>query len=100
MFSHLLQDRQLDGFYSLEEDCLANKADCAAVCRQLQQPVGSAEDKLRLALVWLLTCESGEGLRAARCCRCLGPTCCDWQLAGWRSVSACSSSPAPCAQQL
>lgn len=55
-----MQDRQLDGFYALEEDCLANKADCAAVCRQLQQPVGSAEDKLRLALVWLLTCESGE----------------------------------------
>lgn len=60
MFSHLLQDRQLDGFYSLEEDCLANKADCAAVCRQLQQPVGTPADKLRLALVWLLTCESGE----------------------------------------
>lgn len=53
-----IKDRQLDGFYALEEDCLANKADCAAVCRQLQQPVGSAEDKLRLALVWLLTCES------------------------------------------
>lgn len=63
-----LQDRQLDGFYSLEEECLANKADCAAVCRQLQQPVGTPADKLRLALVWLLTCESGERW-CGDCCR-------------------------------
>ena len=36
-----LQERQLDAFYALEEDCLANKADCAAVCRQLQVRLGS-----------------------------------------------------------
>ena len=35
----------------------AGKADPAAVTRQLQAPVGSAADKLRLALVWLLTSE-------------------------------------------
>lgn len=31
-----IKERQLDAFYSLEEDCLGNKADAAAVARQLQ----------------------------------------------------------------
>ncbi|KAL4448182.1 hypothetical protein ABPG75_005401 [Micractinium tetrahymenae] len=53
-----IKARQLDAFYALEEDCLANKADAAAVAKQLQAPVGSPADKLRLALVWLLTCEA------------------------------------------
>ncbi|PSC71004.1 SEC1 family transport SLY1-like [Micractinium conductrix] len=54
-----IKARQLDAFYSLEEDCLGNKADAGAVVQQLQAPVGTPADKLRLALVWLLTCESG-----------------------------------------
>jgi len=31
-----IKARQLDAFYALEEDCLANKADVSAVCKQLQ----------------------------------------------------------------
>lgn len=53
-----IKSRQLDAFYALEEDCLGNKADAGLVAQQLQAPVGSPADKLRLALVWLLTCES------------------------------------------
>lgn len=53
-----IKDRHLDGFYQLEEDCIAGKADLADVQKQLQSPVGTADDKLRLALVWLLTCET------------------------------------------
>ena len=31
-----IKQRQLDALYALEEDCIANKADAAAVTRQLQ----------------------------------------------------------------
>ena len=33
-----IKERQLDALYRLEEDCIANKADAAAVLRQLQVP--------------------------------------------------------------
>lgn len=53
-----IKERQLDAFYALEEDCIAGKAEAAAVVQNLEGPVGSAADKLRLALVWLLTSEA------------------------------------------
>jgi hypothetical protein len=54
-----IKARQLDALYALEEDCIGGKADAAGVARQLQSPAGTPADKLRLALVWLLTCEQG-----------------------------------------
>ena len=149
-----IKARQLDAFYSLEEDCLGNKADAGAVVQQLQvgvrdkrpcgvgarcvpsgwmraalhacflvwkhaaclqsacmhacmllatctleqslspgacgtlklivpppvrsrhqqAPVGTPADKLRLALVWLLTCESGA--QACWVGRCRGGWAC------------------------
>lgn len=53
-----IKSRQLDAFYALEEECIAGKADVAAVARQMGSPAGTPTDKLRLALVWLLTCEA------------------------------------------
>lgn len=58
-----IKARQLDALYALEEDCVGGKADAAAVARQLQSPAGTPADKLRLALVWLLTCEQGASSR-------------------------------------
>ena len=58
-----IKSRQLDAFYALEEECIAGKADVAAVARQMGSPAGTPTDKLRLALVWLLTCEAGESAR-------------------------------------
>ncbi|KAI3426451.1 hypothetical protein D9Q98_008818 [Chlorella vulgaris] len=52
-----IKARQLDAYYALEEECISGKADAAAVTAQLQSPAGTPADKLRLALVWLLTCE-------------------------------------------
>lgn len=52
--------RGLDQFYHVEEDCLT-KADLPAVLKLLQEAKGSRSDKLRLALVYLLTCEALPG---------------------------------------
>ena len=53
-----IKSRQLDAYYGLEEDCVARKAELSAVLAQLQGSMGTPGDKLRLALVWLLTCEA------------------------------------------
>ncbi|GAB4817085.1 hypothetical protein N2152v2_004131 [Parachlorella kessleri] len=52
-----IKARHLDRLYALEEDALAGKADAAAVLKVLQSDPGTAADKLRTALVWLLTSE-------------------------------------------
>jgi sec1 family domain-containing protein 1 len=53
-----IKDRQLDRFYALEEELVAGKGDVGAVVKLIQGGHGSALDKLRLALVWLLTSET------------------------------------------
>ena len=50
-----IKDRGLDHFYSLEEELVAGKADDEQVLSVLQGISGTADDKLRLALVWLVT---------------------------------------------
>jgi len=50
-----IKDRGLDQFYQLEEELVAGKADASAVAALLQSQSGTPTDKLRLALVWLLT---------------------------------------------
>ena len=52
-----IKQRQLDAFCSAEEELLAGKADKAAVLKTLAMGKGSPSDKLRLALVWLLSAE-------------------------------------------
>ena len=51
----VIKDRGLDHFYSLEEELVGGKADGEAVLKLLHGTVGTSDDKLRLALVWLLT---------------------------------------------
>ncbi|KAL4519913.1 hypothetical protein Ndes2526B_g01526 [Nannochloris sp. 'desiccata'] len=51
----LIKERALDHFYSLEEELVSGKADGDAVLELLQGHSGTGADKLRLALVWLLT---------------------------------------------
>lgn len=50
-----IKTRALDQYHSIAEELLMGKSDRAAVVKLLQGPKGSATDKLRLALVWLLT---------------------------------------------
>ncbi|EIE26993.1 SM/Sec1-family protein [Coccomyxa subellipsoidea C-169] len=59
--THMLKEittRGLDQFYNTEEDCLVKKADLPTILKLLQGTKGTPEDKLRLALVFLLTCEA------------------------------------------
>jgi hypothetical protein len=51
----LIKERALDHFYSLEEELVSGKADGDAVLELLRGHSGTGADKLRLALVWLLT---------------------------------------------
>lgn len=51
----VIKERALDQFYSLEEELVGGKADGEAVLNTLNGLTGTAADKLRLALVWLLT---------------------------------------------
>jgi len=51
----LIKERALDHFYSLEEELVSGKAEGDAVLEMLQGQSGTSADKLRLALVWLLT---------------------------------------------
>ena len=53
-----IKERGLDRFYQLEEDLVAGKADVDAVETLISGMQGSPMDKLRLALVWLLTVPS------------------------------------------
>ncbi|KAK9829342.1 hypothetical protein WJX72_005270 [[Myrmecia] bisecta] len=52
-----IKARGLDAFYNLEEDMLLGKHDLAAVESTVQGSKGTPTDKLRLVLVYLLTCE-------------------------------------------
>ncbi|KAK9915015.1 hypothetical protein WJX75_003656 [Coccomyxa subellipsoidea] len=59
--THMLKEitsRGLDQFYNTEEDCLVKKADLPTILKLLQGGKGTPTDKLRLALVFLLTCEA------------------------------------------
>ena len=51
----LIKDRSLDHFYCLEEELVGGKAESEAVLQLLSGPAGTAADKMRLALVWILT---------------------------------------------
>ncbi|KAA6417657.1 MAG: SM Sec1-family [Trebouxia sp. A1-2] len=53
-----IQARALKQYWDREEDCLHGKPDLPAIERLLQGSEGSAMDKLRLVLVWLLTTEA------------------------------------------
>jgi hypothetical protein len=53
-----IKDRGLDQFYAVEEELVGGQADAAAAARLVSGPAGSAADRLRAALVWLLTCEA------------------------------------------
>ncbi|KAL6783831.1 SLY1 [Auxenochlorella protothecoides x Auxenochlorella symbiontica] len=57
--THLLgaiKERGLDRYYALEEELTAGKEHVEAVLKHLQGSQGTVTDRLRLALVWLLTC--------------------------------------------
>ncbi|KAL3137459.1 hypothetical protein ABBQ38_004749 [Trebouxia sp. C0009 RCD-2024] len=56
-----IQARALKQYWDREEDCLHGKPDLAAIETLLQAAEGSATDKLRLVLVWLLTTEHLPG---------------------------------------
>lgn len=56
-----IKARALDQYNSVAEDLLCGKGDRGAVLKLLQGGKGSAGDKLRLALVWLLTYEGECG---------------------------------------
>ena len=51
----VIKERKLDHFYSLEEDLISGKSGLSEVTERLNSPEGTPLDKLRLALVWLLT---------------------------------------------
>lgn len=53
-----IKTRQIDHFCSLEEEFILGKADKAALLKILSEGKGAANDKLRVCLVWLLTCET------------------------------------------
>jgi hypothetical protein len=54
--SHSLKTRGLDGFNQVEEDMMTDRTDKATMLSLLRdQSKGSATDKLRLALVYLLS---------------------------------------------
>lgn len=53
-----IKNRGLDALYNLEEDMLTGKGDAAQLLKLLQGTKGSAADKLRLALVQLLSSEA------------------------------------------
>ena len=54
----LIKSRTLDHFYAVEEDFISGKANVAELEELLQNPAGSPTDKLRAALVWILTAEN------------------------------------------
>lgn len=54
----VIKERKLDHFYTLEEDLISGKSDMQDVIGRINGIEGSARDKLRLALVWLLTLPS------------------------------------------
>ena len=66
----VIKERKLDHFYNLEEELIAGKSNVQSVLEQLKGAEGSPEDKLRLALVWLLlgsaSSSSNSTSRAAR----------------------------------
>ena len=51
----VIKERKLDHFFSLEEDLIAGKGSVQDVVSRLNGAEGTLQDKLRLALVWLLT---------------------------------------------
>eukprot|EP00890_Picochlorum_soloecismus_P003933 jgi/Picsp_1/4540/NSC_06761-R1_sm sec1-family protein len=51
----VIKERKLDHFYSLEEDLVSGKSNSVDVIDRLSGPEGTPADKMRLALVWLLT---------------------------------------------
>jgi sec1 family domain-containing protein 1 len=53
-----IKTRQVDKLYIAEEDLVAGKGDLAGTLRALDAPAGIPADKLRLALVWLLTSQT------------------------------------------
>lgn len=53
-----IKARQIDHLCSLEEELLMGKAEKGALLRDLSLGRGTSEDRLRMALVWLLTSES------------------------------------------
>lgn len=54
----VIKERKLDHYYSLEEDLVAGKHTIQDVIDRMNGSEGTASDKLRLALVWLLTMPS------------------------------------------
>jgi hypothetical protein len=54
----IIKNRGLDNFYALEEEFVAGKAGIAQLEELLHGPAGTATDKLRAALVWLLTAKT------------------------------------------
>ncbi|GFH10184.1 SM/Sec1-family protein, partial [Haematococcus lacustris] len=52
-----IKARGLDAWHNAAEDVLCGKADLAAVMRLVGGQRGSPADRLRLALIWLLTTE-------------------------------------------
>jgi hypothetical protein len=55
-----IKERGLEVWHGACEEVLAGKSDASSVARQLAAGKGSAADRLRLALCWLL---SAEGVR-------------------------------------
>mmetsp|Transcript_36225 Transcript_36225/g.80602 ORF Transcript_36225/g.80602 Transcript_36225/m.80602 type:complete len:637 (+) Transcript_36225:105-2015(+) len=49
-----IKARALDQFHNLSEDVLTGKGDVGSVVKTIQAPKGTAQDKLRLAIIWLL----------------------------------------------
>lgn len=54
----VIKERKLDHFYTIEEDLISGKSDVQDVVGRIKGMEGTASDKLRLALVWLLTLPS------------------------------------------
>ena len=54
----VIKERKLDHFYTLEEDLISGKRDVEDVVGRIHGEEGTARDKLRFALVWLLTLPS------------------------------------------
>lgn len=51
----VIKERKLDHLYSLEEDCVGGKGNISDILDRLKASEGTSVDKIRLALVWLLT---------------------------------------------
>lgn len=54
----VIKERKLDHFYTLEEDLISGKGSLDDVVGRINGVEGTLRDKLRLALVWLLTLPS------------------------------------------